>query len=100
MSNVGMTIARMKKKVIALCEHATTSGSTGVDLVNVENDNKFTKHQVHYTKKLAKQVKDLSGEENVSDKDSLIRKSVIEGASGRLICQEVTDKDDQAVDDQ
>ena len=106
-----------QKTVIDLCNRAKTSGSTGVDLVNVENQNKFTRHQVHYMKKLVKQVKGLAGAENVSDTDSLMMyfeslhmcryvilynegSSIIEGADGRLMCQEVVDKDEQKFEDQ
>eukprot|EP00957_Ditylum_brightwellii_P182393 13894573-Ditylum_brightwellii.AAC.1 len=59
-----------QKTLIDLCESANALGATEVDIANIENDNKFTRHQVHYMKKLGKQVKGLSGEENVSDKDS------------------------------
>eukprot|EP00957_Ditylum_brightwellii_P109106 8323750-Ditylum_brightwellii.AAC.1 len=68
-------------------------------------------------KKLVKQVKDLSGAENVSITDSLISyfeclhmcryvilynegSSIIEGADGRLMCQEVVDKAEQEFDNQ
>eukprot|EP00957_Ditylum_brightwellii_P049333 3743225-Ditylum_brightwellii.AAC.1 len=48
-----------QKIVIGLCQEAKTAGSTDVDLVNIENKLKFTRNQVHYMKKLAKQVKNL-----------------------------------------
>eukprot|EP00957_Ditylum_brightwellii_P030597 2318705-Ditylum_brightwellii.AAC.1 len=46
-----------QKTVIELCDKAKTPGSTDVDLVNVQDTQKFTRHQVHYMKKLVKQVK-------------------------------------------
>eukprot|EP00957_Ditylum_brightwellii_P018337 1380644-Ditylum_brightwellii.AAC.1 len=53
-----------QKTVIELCEKAKTSGSTDVDLANVQDSLKLTRHQVHYMKKLVKQVKNLSGDQN------------------------------------
>eukprot|EP00957_Ditylum_brightwellii_P158455 12060474-Ditylum_brightwellii.AAC.1 len=82
--------------MIDFCEHAKTSGSTGVNLVNVENKNKFTRYQVHYVKMPVKQVKGLSGAENISDTDS----SIIESTDGRLMCQEVVDNTEQQFEDQ
>eukprot|EP00957_Ditylum_brightwellii_P124066 9457731-Ditylum_brightwellii.AAC.1 len=58
-----------------LFEKAKTIGSTVVDLVNVQDTQKFTRHQIHYMKKLVKQVKNLSG------------------TDGKLICQEVNNKE-------
>eukprot|EP00957_Ditylum_brightwellii_P020692 1559908-Ditylum_brightwellii.AAC.1 len=55
-----------QKTVIELCVKTKTPGSTDVALVNVQDTQKFTRHQVHYTKELAKQVKNLSGDLNVS----------------------------------
>eukprot|EP00957_Ditylum_brightwellii_P025853 1956003-Ditylum_brightwellii.AAC.1 len=61
-----------------------TSGSTGVDLFNVENRHKFTRHQVNYMKKYIILFNE--------------GKSITECADGKLICQEVVDKADEEVD--
>ena len=102
-----------QKTVIELCEKAKTPGSTDVDLVNVQDTQKFTRHQVHYMKRLVKQVKNLSGDQNISDTDSLITyfeslhhcryvilyndaQSLSEGVDGKLIYQEVKDKEEDS----
>eukprot|EP00957_Ditylum_brightwellii_P155064 11803122-Ditylum_brightwellii.AAC.1 len=41
-----------QKTVIELCKKAKTPGSAYVDLVNVQDTQKFTRHQVHNMKKL------------------------------------------------
>eukprot|EP00957_Ditylum_brightwellii_P110458 8424189-Ditylum_brightwellii.AAC.1 len=45
-------INETQKTVIELCEKAKTPGSTDVELVNVQDSLKFTKHHVHYMKEL------------------------------------------------
>eukprot|EP00957_Ditylum_brightwellii_P138663 10569128-Ditylum_brightwellii.AAC.1 len=40
-----------RKTAIELCEKVKTPGSTDVDLVNVQDTQNFTRHQVHYMKK-------------------------------------------------
>ena len=100
-----------QKTVIELCEKAKTAGSTDVDLVNVQNTLKFTRHQVHYMKKLVRQVRTLTGNNNVSDTDSLMSyfeslhhcryvilyndaQSLCDGSDGKLMYQEVNDKEE------
>eukprot|EP00957_Ditylum_brightwellii_P014890 1123219-Ditylum_brightwellii.AAC.1 len=52
-SNVSSKVSNeTQKTVIELCEKTKTPGSTDVDLVNVKGTQKFTRHQVHYMKKL------------------------------------------------
>eukprot|EP00957_Ditylum_brightwellii_P134896 10284767-Ditylum_brightwellii.AAC.1 len=43
--SVAMGTIFMKKTVIELCKKAEAPGSTGVDLVNVQDTQKFTRHQ-------------------------------------------------------
>eukprot|EP00957_Ditylum_brightwellii_P144250 10990378-Ditylum_brightwellii.AAC.1 len=77
-----------QKTVIELCEKVKTPGSTDVDLVDVQDSQKFTRHQLHYKKKIVKQVKNVSGDQNMSDTNSLI------STDGKLIYQEAKDKEE------